>query len=112
MDVLVTDVHGAGLRPPGLISVAPSGMPVGAPDVAEVSALSGDVAPRPDGVGAVCARPAPQLKNIKVTVKNILRLWFDILRESAHLRHANVAENPVRSHTDTYSVPGEPTIGR
>jgi hypothetical protein len=54
---------GAGLRPPGSISVAPSGMPVPPFDpvaTLEPSMPSGEVAPRPDVVIALCAWAAPQ----------------------------------------------------
>jgi hypothetical protein len=54
-DELTAEVQGRGLKPPGSISVALSGMPVGAPDVGELSPLRGDVAPSPDKVGAFCA---------------------------------------------------------
>jgi hypothetical protein len=49
---------GAGLKPPGSISVAPSGIPVGLfdpLDALEPSMPSGEVAPRPDVVIALCA---------------------------------------------------------
>jgi hypothetical protein len=49
------EAQASGLKPPGLISVAPSGMPVGAPDVAEPRAFSGDVAPSADLLGKLCA---------------------------------------------------------
>jgi hypothetical protein len=49
---------GAGLKPPGSISVAPSGIPVALfdpLDALEPSMPSGEVAPRPDVVIALCA---------------------------------------------------------
>lgn len=49
------DVQVRGLEPPVLISIAPSGMPVGAPEVDEPSPLSGDVAPSAGIVAALCA---------------------------------------------------------
>jgi hypothetical protein len=52
---LVMEAQASGLKPPGLISVAPSGMPVGAPEVAEPRAFSGDVAPSADLLGKLCA---------------------------------------------------------
>lgn len=60
---LVTVVHGMELTPPGSISVAPSEIPVGAPEVAVPSAFSGDVAPSAGAVETVCAWPATQLNN-------------------------------------------------
>jgi hypothetical protein len=54
---------GAGLRPPGSISVAPSGIPVALfdpLDTLEPSTPSGDVAPMPALVIALCAWAAPQ----------------------------------------------------
>jgi hypothetical protein len=52
---LAAEVQGAGLKPPGSIPVAPSGIPVGAPEVAALSPLRGDVAPSADVLGLVCA---------------------------------------------------------
>jgi hypothetical protein len=52
---LAIEEQGPGLNPPGLISVAPSGMPVGDPEVADPIPLSGDVAPSAGVIGAVCA---------------------------------------------------------
>jgi hypothetical protein len=52
---LAVDEQVRGLKPPPLISVAPSGMPVGAPEVGEPSPLSGDVAPSAGIVAALCA---------------------------------------------------------
>jgi hypothetical protein len=44
-----------GLRPPGSISVASNGMPVGEPVVGELSTLSGEVAPSAGMVAVLCA---------------------------------------------------------
>ena len=60
------------LRPPGSISVAPSGMPV--PPFDPVAALapsmpSGEVAPRPDVIIALCAWAAPQPNRITATMR-------------------------------------------
>jgi hypothetical protein len=58
-DPLVSQFEtGAGLKPPGSISVAPSGIPVGLfdpLDALEPGMPSGEVAPRPDVVIALCA---------------------------------------------------------
>jgi hypothetical protein len=54
-DGIVPKEQRRGLKPPGLTSVAPSGMPVGAPEVRELSPASGDVAPRPGELERLCA---------------------------------------------------------
>jgi hypothetical protein len=73
LDPLVVQFKGdAGLRPPGSISVAPSGIPVGlfdAPDVLEPRAPSGDVAPMPPEVIAFCAWAAPQLNRTAANMR-------------------------------------------
>jgi hypothetical protein len=57
-DVLVptqlVEPIGIGLMPPGLISVAPNGMPV-PPEPVEPSVPSGDVAPMPGVLVRLCA---------------------------------------------------------
>src|SRR5205823_6248400 len=59
-----------GLRPPGSISVAPSGMPVPDPVAPlEPSMPSGEVAPRPDVVVALCAWGAPQPNSIAAAMR-------------------------------------------
>jgi hypothetical protein len=63
---------GAGLKPPGLISVAPSGIPVGLFDplgALEPGTPSGDVAPMPPLVIGLCAFAAPQPNMIAATMK-------------------------------------------
>jgi hypothetical protein len=63
---------GAGLRPPGSISVAPSGIPVALfdpLDALEPSTPSGDVAPMPALVIALCAWAAPQPSRIAATMR-------------------------------------------
>jgi hypothetical protein len=52
---------GAGPKPPGLISVAPIGIPVGRLDEVEPGRPSGDVIPMLGVVVTVCAKPTPQL---------------------------------------------------
>jgi hypothetical protein len=68
---------GAGLRPPGSISVAPSGMPV--PPFSPAATLapsmpSGEVAPRPDVDIALCAWAAPQPNRIAATMRGKSRM--------------------------------------
>jgi hypothetical protein len=62
---------GAGLKPPGSISVAPSGIPVGLFDplgALEPGTPSGDVAPMAGLVITLCAWTAPQPNRIAATV--------------------------------------------
>jgi hypothetical protein len=53
---------GVGPIPPGSISVAPNGIPVGEPDEVEPGIPSGDVSPIPGVVVTVCARAASELQ--------------------------------------------------
>jgi hypothetical protein len=69
-DELAAEEQERGLKPPGSISVEPSGTPVGAPDVGELSPPSGDVAPSAGVLRAVCAWPSPQLNKIAVIVRS------------------------------------------
>jgi hypothetical protein len=63
---------GVGPKPPGLISVAPSGIPVGRPDEVVPGMPSGDVSPM---LGmAVCAKPASQLKRTATAAMNNRRI--------------------------------------
>jgi hypothetical protein len=74
---------GAGLKPPGSISVAPSGIPVGLFDplgTLEPGTPSGDVAPMPGLVIALCAWAAPQPNRIAARMRGKslmerLRCW-------------------------------------
>jgi hypothetical protein len=68
---------GAGLKPPGSISVAPSGIPVGLfdpLDALEPGTPSGDVAPMPPLVIGLCAFAAPQLSRIVATTRGKSRM--------------------------------------
>jgi hypothetical protein len=63
---------GAGLKPPGSISVAPRGIPVGLFDplgALEPGTPSGDVAPMPPLVIGLCAWAAPQPNRIAASMK-------------------------------------------
>jgi hypothetical protein len=63
---------GAGLKPPGSISVAPSGIPVGLFDpvgALEPGTPSGDVAPMPPLVIGLCAWAAPPPNMITATTR-------------------------------------------
>jgi hypothetical protein len=62
-----------GLKPPGLISVAPSGMPVPL-DPIEPGMPSGDVARSPGVLIVVCACAAPQLIRIAVAITSHRRI--------------------------------------
>ena len=68
---------GAGLKPPGSISVAPSGIPVGLfdpLDALEPGTPSGDVAPMPPLVIGICAFAAPQPNRIVATTRGKSRM--------------------------------------
>jgi hypothetical protein len=68
---------GAGLKPPGSISVAPSGIPVGLfdpLDALEPGTPSGDVAPMPPLVIGLCASAAPQPSRIVATTRGKSRM--------------------------------------
>jgi len=68
---------GAGLKPPGSISVAPSGIPVGLfdpLDALEPGTPSGDVAPMPPLVIGLCAFAAPQPSRIVATTRGKSRM--------------------------------------
>jgi hypothetical protein len=72
---------GAGLKPPGSISVAPSGIPVGLFDqlgALEPGTPSGDVAPMPGLIITLCAWAAPQPNRIAATVRG--RSFMERLR--------------------------------
>jgi hypothetical protein len=63
---------GAGLKPPGSISVAPRGIPVvlfGPLGALEPSIPNGDVAPMPPLVIGLCASAAPQPNMIAATTR-------------------------------------------
>jgi hypothetical protein len=65
---------GVGPMPPESISVAPSGIPVGEPEV-EPGIPSGDVSPMPGVFVTLCVRPASQLqKSTTATMKNNRRI--------------------------------------
>lgn len=60
---LLNGAIGAGLKPPPLSSVDPSGIPTGPAEV-EPMVPNGDVTPSagPPGIGAICAAATPELK--------------------------------------------------
>lgn len=64
---------GTGLKPPGSISVAPSGMPVPL-DPIEPGTPSGDVARSPGVLIVVCASAAPQLIRIAAAITSHRRI--------------------------------------
>lgn len=64
---------GAGLKPPGSISVAPRGIPVGLfdpLDALEPGTPSGDVGPRPDGLITLCACATVQPNRITAATRD------------------------------------------
>jgi hypothetical protein len=66
---------GAGLKPPGSISIAPSGIPVGLLDpldALEPSMPSGDVAPMPVLIITFCAWAAPQPNMIAANARGTI----------------------------------------
>lgn len=63
----------AGLKPPGSISVPPSGMPV-PPTTLEPGMPSGDVAPTAGVLIVVCAWPVPQLNKTAAVITNNRRI--------------------------------------
>jgi hypothetical protein len=65
---------GAGLKPPGSISVAPSGIPVGEAEDVEPGMPSGEVAPMLGVPIAVCARLALPLNSIATASTNKRRI--------------------------------------
>jgi len=76
---------GAGLRPPGSISVAPSGIPVALfdpLDALEPSTPSGEVAPIPGTVITLCACAAPQPSRTTAAMREKILMKSSSLRES------------------------------
>jgi hypothetical protein len=71
-------VSGIGLKPPGLISVAPSGMPDGADVEVAPGMPSGEVAPIAGGLPRFCAWAAPDSVRIATNVGRMRRM--DILQ--------------------------------
>jgi len=63
---------GAGLKPPGSISVAPSGIPV--PLAVEPRTPSGEVAPIPGMAVVLCACVRPQLNHMVISTTNGRRI--------------------------------------
>jgi hypothetical protein len=64
---------GVGPMPPGSIAVAPSGIPVGEPEM-EPGIPSGDVSPMPGVFVMLCVRPASQLKRTMTAAMNNRRI--------------------------------------
>jgi hypothetical protein len=76
---------GAGLKPPGSISVAPSGIPVALfdpLDALEPSTPSGEVAPNPGTVITLCACAAPQPSRTTAAMRDKILMKSASLRES------------------------------
>ena len=81
---------GAGLKPPGSISVAPSGIPValfdplGAlkPSTPGGDVASGDVVPMPVSVMALCAWAASQLSRIEIAMRGKILMDVPVVGES------------------------------
>jgi len=78
LEIVGHAVKGIGLKPPGLISVAPSGMPdvVGVETIVEVAPGTprGDVAPIAGGLLKLCAWIVPESVRIAANVGRIRRM--------------------------------------
>jgi hypothetical protein len=74
LELLDTGPMGVGPMPPGSISVAPSGIPVGEPDEVEPGIPSGDVSPMPGVVVTLCVRPASELQSSTTAAMNNRRI--------------------------------------
>jgi hypothetical protein len=74
LELLDIGPMGVGPMPPGSISVAPSGIPVGEPDEVEPGIPSGDVSPMPGVVVTLCVRPASELQRSTTAAMNNRRI--------------------------------------
>jgi hypothetical protein len=74
LELLDIGPMGVGPVPPGSISVAPSGIPVGEPDEVEPGIPSGDVSPMPDVLVTLCVRPASELQRSTTAAMNNRRI--------------------------------------
>jgi hypothetical protein len=93
---------GTGLRPPGSISVAPSGMPAVDPVAVEPGIPSGDVCGIADGLVMVCARPVPQVASSTTAITIERRI--DVSRPgstTAYRRSCRSRPNGRRSSSGT-----------
>ena len=90
LEVLDSGPIGVGPMPPGLISVALSGIPVGEPDAVEPGIPSGDVSPMPGVVVMLCVRPASQLQRSTPAAINNRRIKTSsnqpLRRRAAHAK--------------------------
>jgi hypothetical protein len=66
LELLAVEPSGIGLMPPGLISVAPNGIPVEDPGEVDPGMPNGDVAPIAGVFSVLCAYPIPQLNDIAI----------------------------------------------
>jgi hypothetical protein len=74
LELLDIGPMGVGPMPPGSISVAPSGIPVGEPEEVEPGIPSGDVSPMPGVVVTLCVRPASELQRSTTAAMNNRRI--------------------------------------
>jgi hypothetical protein len=74
VEVVAQVVSGIGLSPPGLISVAPSGMPDVAGAVVAPRTPRGDVAPIAGELPGTCARAAPESDRIAANIGRMRRM--------------------------------------
>jgi hypothetical protein len=74
LELLDIGPMGVGPIPPGSISVAPSGIPVGEPDAVEPGIPSGDVSPMPGVFVTLCVRPASELQRNTTAAMNNRRI--------------------------------------
>jgi hypothetical protein len=74
LELLDIGPMGVGPMPPGSISVAPSGIPVGEPDAVEPGIPSGDVSPMLGVFVMLCVRPASELHRSTTAAMNNRRI--------------------------------------
>jgi hypothetical protein len=74
LELLDIGPMGVGPMPPGLISVAPSGIPLGEPDAVEPGIPSGDVSPMLGVFVMLCVRPASELHRSTTAAMNNRRI--------------------------------------
>jgi hypothetical protein len=95
LEVLDIGPIGVGPMPPGLISVAPSGIPVGEPDKLEPGIPSGDVNPMPGVAVILCAKPGSQPKRMAAATMNNRRISSSLSCPSVRAPHAKARQGRV-----------------
>jgi hypothetical protein len=98
---LVTGATGAGLRPPLLSSVAPSGIPVG-PTVAPMPSGDVTIAGAPGVLMGACAKPALQPNRIAIVDTNTSRMGASVnnhVQRRTQSAYSLIASTPPRRHS-------------